>query len=45
MGASYLLPRNPLELFVEVVPLLRFSNGDAVSVGAGLGIRYYFNWD
>jgi len=44
VGIAYWFQGKPLELFVEAVPLLRFSSGDSLSVGAGLGLRYYFTW-
>lgn len=43
-GAAYWYPDKPLEIFLELVPLLRFSSGDSASLGAGLGVRYYFDW-
>lgn len=44
-GIAYWLPRNPVEIFLEVVPVFRLSPGNSVGLGAGLGLRYYFNAD
>ena len=41
-GAAYWLPRNPLEIFLELVPLFRFSSDDRINLNLGLGLRYYF---
>lgn len=41
-GLAYWLPRNPLEIFLELVPVLHFSRDGGTDVGAGLGLRYYF---
>ncbi|HAF95974.1 MAG: hypothetical protein A2X34_02335 [Elusimicrobia bacterium GWC2_51_8] len=41
-GIAYWLPRNPVEIFLELVPVLRFSNNDGVDLNAGIGLRYYF---
>lgn len=41
-GVAYWLPRNPVELFFEIVPVLRLSRGEGVGLGAGIGLRYYF---
>lgn len=43
VGAAYWYPGKPLEIFFELVPVLRFSSGDSASLGAGLGVRYYFD--
>ena len=41
-GAAYWLPRRPVEIFLEVVPVFRLTPGTSVGMGAGLGLRYYF---
>ena len=42
-GIAYWLPRNPIEIFLELVPILRFSQGDSVYLNASVGLRYYFS--
>ena len=41
-GAAYWLPRDPVEIFVEIVPVFRLAPRDGVGLDAGLGLRYYF---
>lgn len=41
-GAAYWLPQHPVELFLEVVPVFRLTQGSSVGLDAGLGLRYYF---
>lgn len=42
-GIAYWLPRDPLEIFLELVPVLNLSpHGNGVDLNAGLGLRYYF---
>ena len=41
-GIAYWLPRNPVEIFFEVVPVFRLSPRDSVGLDAGVGLRYYF---
>lgn len=42
LGLAYWLPRDPVEVFIEVVPIFRFTPGDSVGLDAALGVRYYF---
>lgn len=42
VGLAYWLPRNPVELFVEFVPVFRLTPDDSVGLDGGLGLRYYF---
>jgi len=42
-GIAYWLPRNPIEIFLEVVPVLHLSEDSGLHLNAGLGVRYYFN--
>ncbi|NNN06543.1 MAG: hypothetical protein HKL90_11635 [Elusimicrobia bacterium] len=42
VGASYWLPRDPVEVFVELVPVFRITPGDTVGLDGGIGVRYYF---
>lgn len=41
-GVAYWLPNNPVEIFLEVVPVFRLTPGTSVGLDAGLGLRYYF---
>jgi hypothetical protein len=41
-GASYWLPKDPVECFVELVPVFRLTPGNSVGLDGGLGLRYYF---
>jgi len=41
-GISYWLPKNPIEIFFELVPVFHLSNNDGSDLNAGLGLRYYF---
>ncbi|MFW6347499.1 MAG: hypothetical protein ACOC2C_02665 [Cyclonatronaceae bacterium] len=42
VGLSYFLANNPLEIFVEVVPVLDLTPDTEFSGNGGLGVRYYF---
>jgi hypothetical protein len=41
-GVAYWLPRDPVEIFVEIAPVFRLTPGTSVGLDAGLGLRYYF---
>lgn len=41
-GATYFFPRTPLELFLELVPVLEFTDRADLQLDAGLGGRFYF---
>ena len=41
-GIAYWFPQNPVEIFLELVPVLRLSHGDGTDVNASIGLRYYF---
>ncbi|MHB2026655.1 MAG: hypothetical protein ACYCPQ_08480 [Elusimicrobiota bacterium] len=41
-GIAYWLPRNPVEIFFEIVPVFNVSPGDNVDLEADIGLRYYF---
>ncbi|MFI5345601.1 MAG: hypothetical protein ACHQ51_04425 [Elusimicrobiota bacterium] len=41
-GIAYWLPNNPVEIFLEIVPVFRLTPGTSVGMDAGLGLRYYF---
>lgn len=41
-GIAYWLPRHPVEIFFEIVPVLHFNRDDNADVNASVGLRYYF---
>lgn len=41
-GIAYWLPRNPIEIFLEIVPVFSLRRDGGIDVGAGAGVRYYF---
>lgn len=41
-GVAYWLPRNPLEIFLEIIPVLHISDNGGTDVNANIGLRYYF---
>lgn len=43
-GIAYWLPHDPLEIFLELVPVLHLSHHDGVDLNASVGLRYYFKW-
>jgi hypothetical protein len=43
VGVAYWLPRDPVELFLEVVPVFRLTPGSSVGLDAGAGLRFYFH--
>lgn len=42
VGVAYWLPRDPVEIFFEIVPVFRVTRTSSVGLDAGLGLRYYF---
>ena len=43
VGIAYWLPRNPVEIFCEIVPVFRVAPRDeGVGLDGVLGLRYYF---
>lgn len=42
VGLAYLFDRTPLEIFFEIGPVLDLIPATDISIGAGLGVRYYF---
>jgi hypothetical protein len=42
VGLEYLFQRAPLDLFVEVVPVLDLTPESTVNVSASIGTRYFF---
>lgn len=41
-GLNYEFDDHPIEIFVEVVPLLDLTPGTDVRINSGAGLRYYF---
>ena len=42
VGMAYLFDRTPLEIFFEIGPVLDLIPATDITIGAGLGVRYYF---
>ncbi len=42
IGLNYLIADNPLDLFVEIVPMLNLAPSTNFVVNAAIGIRYFF---
>lgn len=42
LGATYLFPRDPIDIFLEVVPGVELFPNTAPSIEGGIGIRFYF---
>ena len=42
LGIAYWLPHDPIEIFLELVPVFHLTRETGVGFGAGLGLRYYF---
>jgi len=43
IGIDYLFADAPIDVFLEIVPILDLSPSTDFGVGGGLGIRYWFN--
>lgn len=43
LGLSYHFPNDPVDIFIEVVPVVDFSPVTKMTFGGGLGARYFFN--
>jgi hypothetical protein len=43
-GASYLFPTDPLELFVEIAPVVKLIGGLGLDVDGAIGVRVYINY-
>jgi len=41
-GISYWLPKNPIEIFFELVPVFHLTQHGGSDLNAGIGLRYYF---
>jgi len=42
-GLVYFVPSSPIDLFLEIVPVLDFAPSTDLQVNGGFGARYYFN--
>lgn len=42
VGLAYLFPKAPVEMFVELVPILNIVPDTDLDLGAAIGVRYYF---
>lgn len=42
LGVSYYFPRDPIEIFFEIVPVFDLTPRSDISGNGGLGFRYYF---
>jgi hypothetical protein len=43
VGIAYWLPRDPIELFAEIVPIFHISRNVGMGVDGAIGARYYFH--
>jgi len=41
-GIAYWLPRAPVEIFFDIVPVLRLTPGSSGGLNVSAGLRYYF---
>lgn len=42
VGLDYLVEGSPLEIFVEVAPIVELTPATGISINGGVGIRYFF---
>lgn len=42
-GLAYWLPEQPIEIFIEAVPIFYVTRYPGVGLDGGLGLRYYFS--
>ena len=42
LGLAYWLPNDPIEVFVEAVPVFFLTRNPGVGMDASIGLRYYF---
>lgn len=42
-GIAYWLPRHPVEIFAEIVPVFHLTRNTGVGVDGAVGVRYYFH--
>lgn len=41
-GIAYWLPRNPVEIFFEIVPVFHLAHDNGAEINGSIGLRYYF---
>ena len=44
IGASYLFPSDPMELYAEVAPVIRLLKNIGIDIDGSVGIRVYVNY-
>jgi hypothetical protein len=44
VGASYMLPSDPIELYAEFAPVIEFTGDVDMGLDGGVGVRFYFNY-
>jgi hypothetical protein len=44
VGASYLFPNDPIEMFAEVAPVMKLTSGIGVDIDGAVGFRLYVNY-
>jgi hypothetical protein len=44
LGASYLFPSDPLELFAELAPVVKLTSGVGLDIDGLVGARIYINY-
>lgn len=42
-GIAYWLPRDPVEIFAEIVPVFHLTRATGFGVDGAIGVRYYFH--
>lgn len=41
-GIAWLPRETPIDVFLELVPMLQLTNSSGFGIGAGIGVRYFF---
>ncbi len=44
LGASYLYPNDPIEMFAEVAPIVKLTSGIGLDIDGVVGVRVYINY-
>ncbi|OGR89430.1 MAG: hypothetical protein A2992_03405 [Elusimicrobia bacterium RIFCSPLOWO2_01_FULL_59_12] len=44
LGASFLLPHDPIEFFAELAPVVKLTSGLGLDIDGLLGVRLYINY-
>ena len=42
VGIAYIFPKNPFDLFFEIVPIFDLLPDTELNINAGIGARFYF---